>query len=258
MTGEVRVLRSEVDGAPVATVTIDRAAKLNALNTPLISQLRRVFEDLAGDDALHAVVLEGAGDRAWVVGADIVEMSALDKTSAAAFIVGLNDAMRAIRNLPAPVVAKLHGFALGAGMELAASCDLRVASTAARFGMPEVQVGLPSVITASLLPRLMGAGRAGRLMLTGEVIDAKRAYEWGVVEDVVAPAELDAAVGAVIGDLCRAGIHAVRCQKRLLRKWEGLTPDAAAEASVPVFADSFDTDEPASRLAAFGARAVKP
>ncbi len=142
-------------------------------------------------------------------------------------------------------------LALGGGMELASACDLRIASDDARFGMPEVHVGLPSVIEASLLPGLMGAGRAGRLMLTGEVIDAKRAFEWGFVEEVVAPDGLDDAVNAVLESICRAGPQAVRQQKSLLRQWEGMTRDAAAEASVAAFARAFHGDEPTTLLSAF-------
>ncbi|MEK9723998.1 MAG: enoyl-CoA hydratase [Rhodospirillaceae bacterium] len=247
----VRIERLEVEGAPAVRVVIDRADKLNALNSYLIDAVTAAFASLAAEADLRAVVLEGAGPKSWVVGADIAEMAGLDGPAAATFIARLHGAMRAIRDLPAPVIAKVHGFALGAGMELAAACDLRIASTAARFGMPEVQVGLPSVIEASLLPRLMGLGRAGRLMLTGEVIDAERAFAWGFVEEVVAPDALDGAVDAALADLCRAGVHAVRRQKRLLRQWEAMTPDAAAEASIAEFAASFETDEPTVMLSAF-------
>lgn len=251
--GEVRLNRLEVEGEPVARVVIDRAAKLNALNSALIAKISDAFHQLAGDDAVRAVVLEGEG-RAWVVGADINELAALDRGTAATFIAHLHTAMLSVRDLPVPVVAKIGGFALGGGMELAAACDLRIASTNARFGMPEVQVGLPSVIEASLLPRLMGFGRAGRLMLTGEVIDAPRAAAWGFVEDVVAPGELDDAVHNVLTEICRAAPNAVRAQKRLLRSWQGMTPDAAAAASVPTFAEAFHTDEPTERLARFARR----
>ena len=248
--GEVHVSASKVLGHKVVDVVVDRSAKLNALDTSLIADIAKSFRELAQDDGVRAVVLSGAG-KAWVVGADIKEMAALKEHTAETFISHLHDAMLSIRDLPVPVIAKVHGFALGAGMELASACDLRVASDDARFGMPEVQVGLPSVIEASLLPGLMGAGRAGRLMLTGEVIDAKRAFEWGFVEEVVAPDGLDDAVNAVLKNICRAGPLAVRQQKHLLRQWEGLTRDAAAEASVADFARAFHGDEATQLLSAF-------
>jgi len=249
--GDVAVTRMQVEGGDVARVVIDRSDKLNALDSPLIAKVTEAFEGLASDAALHAVVLDGAGDKAWVGGADIKEMAGLSAGTAADFITRLHLAMRAVRDLPAPVIARLDGYALGAGMELAAACDMRIASTNAHFGMPEVQVGLPSVIEASLLPRLMGLGRAVRLMLTGEVINAERAYEWGFVEEVVAPDVLDTAVETALGHLCRAGIQAVRAQKRLHRHWEGVSPDQAAEDSVQVFAESYASGEPTERLGAF-------
>ncbi len=247
---KVYVTSSDVAGHKVVDVVVDRSGKLNALDTPLITSIAESFRALGQDNEVRAVVLSGAG-RAWIVGADIEEMAVLDRHTAAIFISHLHEAMLSIRNLPVPVIAKIHGFALGAGMELASACDLRIASDHAHFGMPEVQVGLPSVIEASLLPGIMGAGRAGRLMLTGEIIDAKRAFEWGFVEEVVAPDGLNDAVDAVLESICRAGPQAVRQQKRLLRQWEGMTRDVAAEASVGVFARAFHGDEPTRLLSAF-------
>ena len=248
--GVIHVSSSNVVGHKVIEVVVDRSTKLNALDTPLIADIAKSFRDLAQDDVIRAVVLSGAG-KAWVVGADIEEMAVLDRHTAATFISHLHDAMLSVRDFPVPVIAKIHGFALGAGMELASACDLRIASEDARFGMPEVQVGLPSVIEATLLPGLMGAGRAARLMLTGEIIDAKRAFEWGFVEEVVASDRLDDAVNAVLESICRAGPQAVREQKNLLRKWEGMTRDAAAEASVAAFSRAFHRDEPTKLLSAF-------
>ena len=248
--GVVYVNSSNLAGHKVVDVVVDRSSKLNALDTPLITDIAESFRDLGQDEEVRAVVLSGAG-KAWVVGADIKEMALLDRHTAATFISHLHDAMLSIRDLPVPVIAKIQGFALGGGMELASACDLRIASDDARFGMPEVQVGLPSVIEASLLPGLMGAGRAGRLMLTGEVIDAKRAFEWGFVEEVVAPDCLDDSVDRVLKSICSAGPQAVRQQKRLLRKWEGMTRDAAADASVGNFARAFHGDEATTRLSAF-------
>ncbi|MEK9754212.1 MAG: enoyl-CoA hydratase [Rhodospirillaceae bacterium] len=239
----------------VARVTIDRPDKLNALNADMMDRVIKAFEALASDAELRAVILAGAGGKAWIGGADIGEMAALSSPRmAAVFIHRLHSVMLSVRNLPVPVVAAIGGYCLGGGMELAAACDLRIASTNARFGMPEVQVGLPSVIEASLLPGLMGRGRAGRLVLTGEVIDAARAFEWGFVEEVVAPNELDAAVERVVADICRAGPVAVQLQKQLLRYWEQVPPDTGAEESIETFGSAFETGEPAERLGRFANR----
>ena len=156
-----------------------------------------------------------------------------------------------LRRLPAPVVARIDGYALGAGLEVAVSCDLRLASTHAQFGMPEVRVGIPSVVEAALIPRLIGSGRARELLLLGETIDAETALRWGLVERVVAPAVLDQEVEKIVTALFAAGPQAVRRQKALVREWEQLPADAAIAAGIDAFVPAFDTDEPRRMLSAF-------
>jgi enoyl-CoA hydratase/carnithine racemase len=150
--------------------------------------------------------------------------------------------------LPVPAIARIDGYALGAGLELAAACDLRVAAAGARFGMPEVRVGVPSVVEAALLPLLVGAGRARRLLLTGEMIDAATALAWGLVDEVAAPERLGAAVEALAAQILAGGPQAMRLQKRLILDWEELPAAAAIARGIDCFASAYDTDEPA-RLA---------
>jgi len=235
----------------VATVTVDNPAKLNILDPAGIAALERTLDDLAADEALRVVVLRGAGGRAFIGGADIRAMATLDRESARTFITGLHRACEAIRNLPVPVIARIEGYALGAGLEIAASCDLRVAADTARFGMPEVRVGIPSVIEAALLPRLIGWGRARRLLYTGEIIGAEEADRWGLVERVVAPPDLDAAVEACAAAILAAGPRAIRLQKALIRDWEELSLGDAIERGIHAFADAYATSEPADRMSAF-------
>jgi enoyl-CoA hydratase/carnithine racemase len=140
---------------------------------------------------------------------------------------------------------------------VAVSCDLRVATARARFGMPEVKVGLPSVVEAALIPRLIGWGRARELLMLGEIIDAETALRWGLVERVVAPEGLEAEVERVVGSLLAAGAQAVRRQKALMRQWENLPADAAIAAGIDTFARAFETDEPRRMLRAFVERAKK-
>ncbi|MGH6970877.1 MAG: enoyl-CoA hydratase-related protein, partial [Caulobacteraceae bacterium] len=169
----------------LATLTIDAEARLNALSSDLMASFVRAVEGLAADEALRALVVTGAGTRAFVGGADIREMAAIETPAAArVFIGGVHACCEAVRALPVPVVARIQGYCFGAGLELAAACDLRVAGEAARFGMPEVRLGIPSVVEAALLPGLVGWGRARRLLLTGETIDAATALAWGLVEEV--------------------------------------------------------------------------
>jgi enoyl-CoA hydratase len=239
------------DGARIAVVTIDNAAKLNTLNRAIMTEFIAVLTDLAQDKALRAVVLTGAGTRAFIGGADIAEMAVLDMASARAFITLVHRSCVALRRLPVPVIARIQGFALGAGMELAAACDLRVAADTARFGMPEVKLGIPSVVEAALLPGLIGWGRTRELLLLGEVYPAEEAAGWGFLERVVPADEFDAAVEQWLAALVSAGPEAIKLQKRLLRRWEELPIPDAVEAGIDFFAAAWATDEPARMMAEF-------
>ncbi len=245
-------------GDRVAIVTVDKPEKLNILDRDGIAALERAFLGLAADDTLRAVVLRGAGSRAFIGGADIGVMAKLDRESARAFIAGLHRACDAIRKLPVPVIARVEGYALGAGLEIAASCDLRIAADTARFGMPEVKVGIPSVIEAALLPRLIGWGRARWLLYTGEMIGAEEAERWGLVERVARPADLDAAIEAGVSAILAAGPRASRLQKRLVQEWEGLSLDEAIARGIDTFAEAYTSPEPLERMAAFLARKASP
>lgn len=242
---------TDVDDAGVATVTVRGAKSPNIVGSPVIREATAAISGLAGDPRVRVLVVRGAGERTFVGGADVAEMSALDRDSAQVFIRGLAALCEAVRAFPAPVVARIGGWCLGAGLELAAACDLRITSSGAEFGMPEVAVGIPSVIHAALLPRLIGSGRAASLMLTGRHLDASTALAWGLVDEVVEPAELDAAVVRTARGLAGLPPAALRKQKELLRAWEELPVDRAVEHSVAAFGDAFDTGEPQQRMAEF-------
>jgi enoyl-CoA hydratase/carnithine racemase len=241
-------------GGVVAFLTIDNRAKLNTLDRALMAQIVATVEQLAQRDDLRALVLTGAGEKAFIGGASIPEMAALDKDSAREFITLVHQTCGCLRRLPVPAIARIDGYALGAGLEVAVSCDLRIASTRASFGMPEVKVGLPSVVEAALIPRLVGWGRARELLMLGETIDADTALRWGLVERVVAPVALDAEIDAILAALLAAGPQAVRRQKTLMREWENLPADAAIATGIDAFVRTFETDEPRCMLAAFLAR----
>lgn len=240
----------EARGA-VAYVTVDNRGKLNTLDSALMTALVREVEALAVRDDLRALVLTGAGERAFIGGASIPEMAALDRTSAKDFITLVHRTCDCLRRLPVPVIARIDGYALGAGLEVAASCDIRVATARAKFGMPEVKVGLPSVVEAALIPRLIGWGHARDLLMLGEIIDAETALRWGLVERVVAPEALDREVDTMIAALMAAGPNAVRQQKALMRAWEDLPVDGAISAGIDAFVRAYETDEPKRLLAAF-------
>jgi enoyl-CoA hydratase/carnithine racemase len=246
------VRRRQADG--VATVELAGAKSMNILGSEAIEELTVEFRRLPGEDDCRVVVLRGAGDKAFIGGADINEMAGLDQAAAEAFISRLAALCDAVRACPAPVIARLSGWCLGAGLEVAVSCDLRVAGTGAAFGMPEVKVGIPSVIHAALIPAMIGASRAAWLMLTGETIDAGTAASWGLVHDVVPDDKLDARVAQLAAQMAALGPETVRRQKRLLNQWSDLTPARAIADSIPQFGLAFLTGEPRHYMTQFTQR----
>src|SRR6201994_657499 len=150
------------DPRGVVRLTIRNAGSLNILGSAVITAVREGIEKLAGDRTIRVLVLAGQSEKSMIGGADIKEMATLDQKSAEAFISRLRDLCEAVRAFPAPVIARLPGWCLGGGLEVAAACDIRISAHDARFGMPEVRVGIPSVIHAALLPRLLGWARGRR------------------------------------------------------------------------------------------------
>ncbi len=239
------------DARGVATVTIANAAKLNTLNSAVMTALVGAVEALAEDPALRVAVLRGAGTRAFIGGADITEMAGLDAESARDFITLVHRSCDVFRRLPVPVIARIQGHVLGAGLEVAASCDMRVASADSRFGMPEVRIGVPSVVEAALLPRLIGWGHTRELLLTGEAIDAATAERWGLVEAVVAADALDDAVARRVEAILAAGPAAVRAQKALITAWENLPLREAIARGIDCFSESWESAEPSRMMGEF-------
>lgn len=218
----------------VARIFLNRPQKVNALDSAMLDALVGVLGRV--DDTIRVVVLGGHG-KAFCGGADVGELRALDPQTAREFIGRVHRACDAVRRLPVPVVARLHGAVIGAGLELAAACDLRVAASGTRFAMPEVRLGIPSVVEAALLPRLMGSGRAAWLVLTGEPIDAERAQEWGLVESVAE--DLDRAVSQLVASLLAGDPAALRAQKELLQQWEEQPLAASVAASIERFSQAY-------------------
>ena len=239
------------DPRGVVRLTICNAGSLNILGSAVTDGVREGLTSLAPDRDIRAVVLDGQSEKSMIGGADIKEMAKLDQKYAEAFITRLRDLCEAVRSFPAPVIARLPGWCLGGGLEVAAACDFRIAAHDAMFGMPEVKVGIPSVIHAALLPRLIGWGRARWLVMTAENIDAPTALAWGLVDAVAPPGGLDAAVEHTIKALLECGPEALRTQKALLRQWEELPLTESVNLSVGVFGKSFLSGEPQRMMQAF-------
>jgi enoyl-CoA hydratase/carnithine racemase len=236
----------------VAHLVYDNARRLNVLNPPGLLDLTEAFQSLAGEDDIRVVVFSGAGGKAFIGGADINHMVTMRSSEdGRAFITLIHKLCQAIRDCPVPVICRMEGYTLGAGLEVAASCDMRIAADDAFFGMPEVKVGIPSVVEAALLPRLIGWGRTSRMLLTAENIDAAKAEAWGLVEEVVPAARLDEAVERCVQSIVEATPLSVRAQKRLMRRWERLSLDEAVQAGIDALAQSVTDGEHIERMGAF-------
>lgn len=247
---EKQFVRIGRDGGTI-TIELINSKTLNIVGSGAIDELTEAFRAVSQDDGVRAVVLRGAGEKAFIGGADINEMATLDPSSGEAFIRRLAGFCAAIRECPVPVIARLAGWCLGGGLEVAMCCDLRIAEPGAKFGMPEVAVGIPSVIHAALMPALIGASHSAWLLLTGETIDAATAAAWGLVHEVVAADVLDTRIAELTTRLAGFGPHAVRQQKRLLNKWFDMTTQDAIEDSVEQFGLAFLTGEPQHHMQAF-------
>ena len=244
--GTVRVDIETTDRGEIAHLTIDHMQRRNAMGPAVILSMFSAAHELTARDSLRAVILRGS-QGIFSAGANVKIMAGLDPDGARAFITSLHNCINAVRNLPVPTIAVLEGRCYGAAMELAAACDMRIASSDMIAGMPEVRVGIPSVIEACLLPRLIGWGKTSELLLTGRDLDASEAERIGFVERHVDGADVDRSVKDWIDMILGCAPEAVRSQKRVMRGWESDDSDGI-EASIQAFSDAFLTDEPASYL----------
>lgn len=235
----------------VAYVTVNNPAKRNALGIPGKKAIAATFDAIAKDESIRVVVITGAGDKSFIAGADINEMKDLDADHAQIEHGLTHVANESIRQCPVPVIARVNGYCFGFGMELAAACDMRVGIDTSRFGMPEVRVGIPSGMEANLLPALIGWGKTAELVLTGDIIDAKEAYECGFLQKLVSAAEFDAAVEKMVSSILLGGPRAIRLQKRLMRDWEKLSITDGILAGIRACVEARSTDEPRRMMEAF-------
>jgi len=242
----------ERDG-PVATITLNRPNVLNALNRTMLDELAAAFTELDGDDALRAVILTGAGAKAFAAGADIGELNALPNAHAGEAQARRGQALtRAIERVRIPVIAAVNGFALGGGCELAMACDVRVASENAKFGQPEVNLGiLPGYGGTQRMTRLIGEGMAMYLCLTGEMIDAQEALRTGLVQKVVPLDGLLAEARRIAALIASKAPLAVAATKRAIVDGASLGLDDALALEPLLFGQAVTTDDFAEGSRAF-------
>lgn len=242
----------------VAYITVTNEQRRNALPVEGRLALSKIVKAISNDGDLRVVVLSGAGDKSFIGGANINEMSVFpDPVIAEEGSRSTHLAGHAIRQCPVPVIARINGYCLGAGMEIGASCDMRVASTNAKFGMPEVKYGLPSGMEAALLPRLVGWGKAQELVFTGEMIDAQEAFQCGFVQRLVSPDKLDEATEQWVSSILAAGPIAIRIQKELNRDWERMSIADAVQQGIRAVGRAHTTGEPRRMMEAYLARRAK-
>ncbi len=230
----------------IAHLTIDHPERRNAMGPAVIAALKIQAADLAAVPDLRLVTIRG---RAGIfsAGANVKVMATLTPDTARTFITSLHRAIDAVRRVPVPVVAVLEGRCYGAAMELAAACDIRIGTSDLITGMPEVRVGIPSVIEACLLPRLIGWGRTSDLLLTGRDVVGRENFEIGFVERVSEPGAIAATLADVAGAILAAAPAAVRAQKAVMQAWHQDDSNAIA-TSIEAFAASFETGEPTAYL----------
>lgn len=196
----------------IAIVTINRPSKLNALNKITINELHEVLKGLADDNEIRVIILTGSGEKAFVAGADISEFANFDSSQGAELAAkGQELLFNFIQNLPKPVIAAVNGFALGGGLELAMSAHFRVASDNAKMGLPEVTLGvIPGYGGTQRLPQLIGRGRAMEMILTAQMIDAQKAFAYGLVNEVVPQQELLSYTKTIAEKICKNSPNAIK------------------------------------------------
>lgn len=236
----------------VVTLTLDRPKALNALDVPTLESLAAAFRDLAADAGVRAVVLTGAGEKAFCAGADIGAMAAMSPGDGHAFARLGHGVAAAIEALPAPVVAAVNGVALGGGLELTLACDLVVASERARLGQPEIALGvIPGFGGTQRLVRRVGLGRARELIYLGTIIPAADALRFGLVDRVVPPAEVAPAAAALAAELAAKAPVALREAKRATAVAADAELATGCRYEVEAFAVAFATEDRVEGMRAF-------
>jgi enoyl-CoA hydratase len=251
------MIQTTIDARLVATVTVNNPEQRNALGNAGKRELAEAIETVSATENLRVLIVTGAGDKSFIGGANLKEMAGFVRHAASEGPTLTHRICEAIRRTPVPVIARVNGWCLGAGLEIAAACDMRAAVTTARFGMPEVLFGLPSGMEACLLPQLIGWGKTRELVFTGRHIDAREAADCHLVERVVPSDELDAAVREWVAAILSAGPKAIRAQKELIRDWERMSIADAVQQGIRAVAAAHGTEEAHRLMGTFVERRSK-
>jgi enoyl-CoA hydratase len=238
--------------AAIATLTVNRPTALNALNQEVLEELARVIREVRHDSSVRVLIVTGAGERAFVAGADIAAMSKMTTAEGLDFSRLGHRVMETFEDLPIPAIAAVNGFALGGGLELALACDLIIASEKARFGQPEINLGLiPGFGGTQRLPHRIGHNKARELIMTGEMFDAKAALEWGLANQVVPAAELMDTARKLAEKIASKSAFALRQAKAALRAAFTMEEDAGLRFEQQTFGVVFGSADRVEGTAAF-------
>ncbi|MEE9556201.1 MAG: enoyl-CoA hydratase-related protein [Candidatus Adiutricales bacterium] len=238
----------------IGFLSLNGIRDLNLLHKDLVLELARVLKDINGDPAVRVLVMKGNGERAFSGGVDVRKMKEFSPWEAEDFIRALHTAMKLIMTLNQPVIASVFGPCLGGAMEIVMAADMVIAAEDALFGLPEIRVGVPSVIEASLLPQVIGLSRARELILTGDIITASEAFRLGLVNRVVSRDMLEEETLKKAQQFLRLSPKILSVQKDIIDKWQNLGQDQSAEYSIKAFALCFTTGHPREAMEAFLAK----
>lgn len=236
----------------IAIVTINRPKALNALNSETLKELNQTVDEIINDDDIYVVLITGSGEKAFVAGADITEMKDLNVIQGRKFSMLGNNIFRKLETMEKPVIAVLNGFTLGGGCELAMACDMRIASTKAKFGQPEVGLGItPGFGGTQRLSRLVGMGIAKELIFTGKIIDSNEAYRIGLVNKVVEPEKLMEEAKNLANIIASNAPIAIKLCKSAINRGMQMDMDTAIMYEAEVFGECYSTEDQKEGMEAF-------
>ena len=241
--------RGAADG--IELVQVNGRGPLNILGRATFTQLSARLDELEADPKTRVIIITGTGDRVFSAGMDLLEMKDMTPVEAESLMRLLHQVARKLFTMAVPTIAAIRGHCLGYALELVLACDIRVAGEDAQLGLPEVRVGIPSVIEASLLPKTIGLGRARHLLLTGNAINAQEAFEMGLVDRVVPTGGVTKTATEIAESLLGISRDVLASQKNIVAKWLEVSEEESNEFSIQAFIQRFKTSQPKEAMEAY-------
>ena len=239
LTSDCRLIDNQV----VGICSLMGKKKLNLIDERILETAAQDLRDLVAVEPVRCIIMQGSCPYAFSGGVDLNQLGRLNKNTAKQFINKLHTFCNMIRELPVPVIAKMQGFCIGGGLEIAAACEFRIGEYSVMCGMPEVKVGVPSVIEANLLLGLVGWGKAKELMLRGNMIGAEECFRIGLIQHLVRPDKLSSFIDDICKEIISNGKNALRLQKQLILEWERVMNSNSIATSVNYFQENFESEE---------------